>query len=162
MEEKISAFFDSQLDDAEIARLFASSAGKTTLRQGCRSYQLIGDVLRKESSLDADITDAVMLRLLEEPTILAPKPRRAWQRQTLALAASLSGVAFVGWLVMQQSHESGETVTTPLAQNAPAVAKVAAAHDMREYLIAHQTQSANMQLQGGTEHIRTVAFGLEK
>ncbi len=159
MKEKISALFDGQLDDDEATRLFASSAGKTALRQDWRSYQLIGDVLRKETSLDADITDAVMLRLLEEPTVLAPKPRRAWQRPTLALAASLSGVAIVGWLAMQQSQEAAVPI---LAQNTPAAVRTVAAHDMQEYVIAHQAQSANMQFQGGTEHIRTVALGYGK
>ena len=159
MKEKISALFDGQLDDDEATRLFASSAGKTVLRQDWRSYQLIGDVLRKETSLDADITDAVMMLLLEEPTVLAPKPRRAWQRPTLALAASLSGVAIVGWLAMRQSQESDVPI---LAQNTPAAVRTVAAHDMQEYVIAHQAQSANMQFQGGTEHIRTVALGYGK
>lgn len=159
MEEKISALFDGQLDDDEAARLFASSADNVALRQGCRSYQLIGDALRGEAAFGADITDTVMMRLLEEPTVLAPKPRRAWQRPTLALAASLSGVAVVGWLAMQQSHE----VAVPtVAQNTPAAVRTVAAHDMQEYVIAHQAQSANMQFQGGTEHIRTVALGFGK
>ena len=159
MKEKISALFDGQLDDDEATRLFASSAGKTVLRQDCRSYQLIGDVLRNETSLDADITDAVMQRLLQEPTVLAPKRRLAWQRPAMALAASLSGVAVVGWLAMQQSQQ----VAVPtLAQNTPAPVRTVAAHDMQEYVIAHQAQSANMQFQGGTEHIRTVALGYGK
>ena len=159
MKEKISALFDGQLDDDEATRLFASSAGKTVLRQDCRSYQLIGDVLRNETSLDADITDAVMQRLLQEPTVLAPKRRLAWQRPAMALAASLSGVAVVGWLAMQQSQQAGVPI---LAQNTPAPVRTVAAHDMQEYVIAHQAQSANMQFQGGTEHIRTVALGYGK
>ena len=159
MNEKVSTLFDGELDDDEATRLFASSAGKAVLRQDCRSYQLIGDVLRKETLLDADITDAVMRRLLEEPTVLAPKPRLAWQRPTLALAASMSGVAIVGWLAMQQSPEPAVPI---LAQNTPAAVRSVAAHDMQEYVIAHQAQSANMQFQGGTEHIRTVALGSGK
>ncbi len=159
MKEKISALFDGQLDDDETTRLFVSSAGKAVLRQDCRSYQLIGDALRNETLLDADITDAVMLRLLDEPTVLAPRPRLAWHRPTMALAASLAGVSIVGWLAMQQSKES---VVAPLAQNTPAAVRTVVAHDMQEYVIAHQAQSANMQFQGGTEHIRTVALGYGK
>ena len=156
MKEKFSALFDGQLESGEAARFFAASEGRMVLRDGCRSYQLIGDVLRGEAALDVDIADVVMTRLLREPTILAPKPRFAWQRPVLALAASLAGVAVVGWLAMHSPHE----VAVPsLAQTAPAAVRTVAAHDMQEYVIAHQAQSANMQFQGGTEHIRTVALG---
>lgn len=159
MKEKISALFDGQLESNEAARLLAASEGKTVLRDDCRSYQLIGDVLRGEAALDADITNAVMARLFREPTVFAPRPRPAWQRPLLALAASLAGVSIVGWLALQSPNQAA---VPSLARTAPATTQTIAAHDMQEYVIAHQAQSANLQFQGGTEHVRTVALGYGK
>jgi hypothetical protein len=65
----------------------------------------------------------------------------------------------VGWLALQQMHQAPNPL---LAKAAPVAAPAVAAHDMQEYVIAHQAQSANFQFQGGTEHIRTVALGYSK
>lgn len=157
MKEQISALIDSQLEHEETLRLLATQE-RIELKNCCRTYRLIGDVLRDEQALDIDITDVVMARLLQEPTVLAPPRRPKWRRPALALAASVAGVAVVAWLALSQQKPA----TPLLAQAGTGAPQTVATHEMREYLIAHQVQSASLQFHGGAGHIRTVSLDATK
>ena len=166
MKTKLSALLDGELEREEAALLFASLRGKDELHDCCRFYPLIGDALRGESGLGTDITANVMMRLTQEPTqepllLRAPRLRRAWPRPLLAMAASLAGVAVVVWLTVPQSQGPGAPVLAK-TDSAAIPIRMVPARDMQEYVVAHQAQSANLQFQGGTEHIRTVSLGYGK
>lgn len=156
--------------DGELAQddeVFDALKRDGELRDSWQKYCLIGEALKGETRLSADITARVMSELSGEPVVLAPRrsSRAEWQRSVLAIAATLAGVAVVGWVALAPS--AGQKTNAPLAQSSAqqraavqaVVAQAArpASRDMQEYLVAHQAQSSSLQFRGGTEYIRTVA-----
>lgn len=164
MKPELSALLDGQLDSHEARGVLADLGHNESLRVAWSDYQLIGDVLRREGSLTRDVTARVLDRLADEPVVLAPQARRqpTWQRSIMALAASLAGVAVVGWLAfVPQEHDP---LPPPLARAEQRPAKVelasAATGEMREYLAAHQTYAGGLPFQGSTQQIRTVSMAV--
>lgn len=181
MKTKLSGLMDGELAEHEAQALFAAIRQDDELRNRWIEYQVIGDALKGESNLDAELTGRVMAALENEPTGLAPKissspPRRdPWHRHLLALAATVAGVTVVAWLALgigrspqpdltaqnqvgKAAVAKNETVGTPVGQTESAGVSVRmASPDMQEYLIAHEAQSSLLQFRGGAEHIRTVA-----
>jgi len=167
MKDRLCGLMDGEQprDDA----LFDALKRDRALRDCWRQYHLIGDALKGESVLDRDITARVMAALDDEPIVLAPrKPvRRELQGSVLALAATLAGVAVVGWIALAPAQapkavvpvvHSETAAAQPVSARTNAVPPVRqASREMQEYLIAHQTQLSTLQFRGGTEYIRTVA-----
>lgn len=161
MKTRLSGLVDGELDEHDAKVLLDAVKGDPRLRACWHEYQLIGDTLRGERSIPGDITAQVMAALADEPVVLAPRPARqpAWQRTALALAATVAGVAVVGWLALAQRNDVSVSRGEQLAQNATPQTARADAREMQQYLVAHQAQSSLLQFRGGTENIRTVAAG---
>jgi sigma-E factor negative regulatory protein RseA len=154
---RLSELIDGELEAREARAVFDAVKRDAELRTRWQEYQLIGDILRGEKSLGSDVTARVMAGLDDEPVVLAPqRQRQPWQRRALALAATLAGVAAVGWVALGPQSDSTPVERTAQA-SAPAPQAAQDAADMREYLVAHQTQSSSLQFRGGAENIRTVA-----
>ncbi len=109
------------------------------------------------------------LKAESEQAMHQAKNRRPayWGRSIMALAASAAGVAVVAWTALgpMQSADGPQQVAQ-LAQVAQLVQPVApasvqalsaAAPELREYLLAHQVNAPGLYMQGGAQHIRTVA-----
>ncbi len=96
---EISALFDGELEDHELRDALKASLAD---EERWRAYGLIGDGLRGENVEQPDMTASVMARLAEEPVVLAPRNLKARPRHhpLLALAASVAGVAVVGWVAL--------------------------------------------------------------
>ena len=175
MKSEISALFDGELEAHEAQSAFTALRSDGGLRTTWDEYQTIGAALRREDRLDAGLTARVMAGLEHDVTVLAPhqhaRPAAAWQRPLLALAASVAGVAVVGWVAFSPQLSPGlagpgHLARTPAAQlpGAPPVVSVAqvapaARREMQEYLVAHQAHVSASQVLGGTQHIRTVSAG---
>jgi len=164
MTKELSALLDGELEQHEIQQLWSALKAEPRLRGVWTDYRLVGDTIRGEAKLSADITARVMARLADEPVVLAPhrsKTPNSWQRPVLALAASLSGVAVVGWLALAQQPPVREPATLArLEQRSPApvaVADTTTSNGMQEYLLAHQANAPGLHLPGGAQHIRTVS-----
>ncbi|MGE5466825.1 MAG: sigma-E factor negative regulatory protein [Ignavibacteria bacterium] len=167
MKTKLSALMDGELAEDEAQALFAALREDGELRDRWLEYQVIGDALKGEPELGADLTGSVMAALDAEPTVLAPRPasrqRAAWQRHALAMAATIAGVAVVGWLALGSGPQPGTALVakndtiTPQVAAVPVASVRPASSDMQEYLIAHEAQSSLLEFRGGAEHIRTVA-----
>ena len=169
MKSRLSGLMDGE----QLARddeLFNALKRGDELRDCWQKYHLIGDALRREPALGSDITSRVMQGLRDEPVVLAPprSTRHEWQRSALAMAATLAGVAVVGWIALAPFSGPALRPAPNLAQSAgtpPPVVQAAASRqparpasrDMQEYLVAHQTQLSSLQFRGGTEYIRTVS-----
>lgn len=160
MKTRLSGFMDGELERHDEQALLDAMKCDDDLRRYWQECQLIGDVLKGECALGSDITSRVMTSLRDEPVVLAPHAwaRPAWQRTALALAATVAGVAVVGWMAL--GPQSGQ-VSIPMQAAAqrdamPAQPVRLASRDMQEYLVAHQAQSSFLNFGGGTEHIRTV------
>ena len=179
---EVSALFDGELETHEVR-----AAIKTSLNESerWRLYGLIGDGLRGDCPEAPDLTAGVMSRLRDEPVVLAPRAlgTRPHYHPLLALAASVAGVAIVGWLALTGNPQS-PAVTEKVATHTPVAiasavtpgltfvstpdlsaqpASRSAAHpplqaDMSEYLLAHHAHSPTSHLQDGTQQIRTVAL----
>lgn len=164
MKDRLSGLVDGELEGHDAQAVLEKLNCDEALRDRWQEYLLIRDALKGRSPLDTDITSRVMASIEDEPAVLVPRaapPQRPnWQRAALSLAATLAGVAVVGWLALG-ANDSSRPVAT-LAQHRPAAVAPEpmrqASRDMQEYLVAHQAQSSTLQLRGGTEHIRTVAI----
>jgi sigma-E factor negative regulatory protein RseA len=158
MKTELSALVDGETESHEIRAVLSALKSNVDLRDAWNQYHLIGDVLRGEAELDSDITSSVMQRLAEEPVVLAPSALRQanWQRPLAALAASVAGVAVVGWLALSPSQPREQAL---IAKTETATQRVQpmAASDMQEYLLAHQANVPGLKLQGGSQNIRTVS-----
>jgi sigma-E factor negative regulatory protein RseA len=160
MTKELSALLDGELELHEGPSLWATMKTKPHLRETWQTYKLIGDALRDEGNLAGDITGNVMRGLHDEPIVVAPRPvqARTWSNAVMAMAASVAGIAVVGWLAVVQQSPSGEA-TIAQANRPPAAVVVSPVppQGMQEYMLAHQANAPGLHLQGGTEHIRTVS-----
>lgn len=173
---EISALIDGELEAHEVRAAIKASLHDV---DRWRIYGLIGDGLRGEPVDAPDMTASVMARIAEEPVILAPRNLRPQPRQhpLLALAASVAGVAVVGWLALaghQQAPTAGQplavahearmnvagiaTGTVPPAPTFSKAPQAALQGDMSEYLLAHHAQASTGRLGDSTQQIRTVAM----
>ncbi len=166
MKERVSALLDGALDDDASARVFESIKRDAGLREDWERYCLIGDVLRDESSLSAGFTDKVMASLDGEPTVLAPvrRERSAWAARLMPIAASVMGVAAVGWVALTLNGPGPEVQRLASARPAAVVAapveRVALAPaeaSEREYLFAHQAMAPAAGMPGVAHYVRTVS-----
>lgn len=170
----LSALFDDEaFGDAKL-RTLAAAPRERELQDTWRLYAMIGDCLRGESMAPRDLASAVMARLRDEPVVLAPRPAaRSRPRPFLALAASLAGVAVVGWLAWVDGtpdlRSAGHLAAVPPAPtfitaqivrggNMPVAPATELAHsEMNEYLFAHHMQASAVRLGDRTERIRTIS-----
>ncbi|MEW6514720.1 MAG: sigma-E factor negative regulatory protein [Pseudomonadota bacterium] len=169
---EISALFDGELEAHEVRA--AIKAGLNDADRW-RIYGLIGDGLRGEPVDVPDMTASVMARIGEEPVVLAPRNLRSQRRHhpLLALAASVAGVAVVGWVALTGNPQSPATEHTlagvqrgkmeissavPPAPTFAQAPQVILQGDMSEYLLAHHAQASAGRLGDSTKQIRTVAM----
>jgi sigma-E factor negative regulatory protein RseA len=160
MKKELSALLDGEIERHETPALWSALKVDVQLRTSWGDYRLIGDALRGEGSLSSDITSRVMDRLSEEPVVLAPRPTRqtnSWQRSLLAMAASVAGIAVVGWLALSQQPPGREQTALARLERPAPPAGAASTPSMQEYLLAHQANAPGLHLQGGAQHIRTVS-----
>ena len=172
MKEKVSALLDGALDEHASSRMLESLKRDGGLRREWENYCLIGDVLRDEQVLSSDFTSKVMLCLEDEPTVLAPASREVgggWIRHFLPIAASVMGVAAVGWVAMVLNGSGPEGIQLARAKVPAAVvagadesriARVAVASaepSEREYLFAHQAMAPSAAMPGVALYVRTVS-----
>lgn len=162
----VSSLLDDELDANRRQILLTALHSDTNLRAAWSDYHLIGDALRRSPDLQADLTSRVMDVLRDEPTVLAPRIRPERVRYAAALAASLAGVALVGWLALQPMQSTpwltqhASLAAAPVARPEPMVAaavSAANANRMQEYLLAHQAYSPINRLDGGAGYVRTVS-----
>lgn len=186
MKERVSALMDDSLEGNAAASLFDRIRSDDEALRVWHIYHLIGDSMRGDADLHANLVSKVMSRIESEPTVLAPVGRRAASnarlRWALPLAASVMGVGAVAWVSQSLNQQSAprETiarvaiqpvagVATPQVSSVAAVAPTAPqtlasglvspvqATFGREYLIAHQAYSPGATMSGVAQYMRTVS-----
>jgi sigma-E factor negative regulatory protein RseA len=163
MNERLSALIDDELELPDTEGCLARLDVDRELRETWSVYHLIGDALRGHAG--QGLPPSFAERLAAEPTILAPRrgappaPRSAWY--VLSAAASVAGVALVGWMALPLLEPPTPIAT---AQPAPAVAAVdvkpaavMAAQGVNDYLLAHQRFSPSSVMGGMAPYVRTVS-----
>lgn len=170
--ERISELMDGELEAREAQRQLARIKQDRELAYGWSVFHLIGDALRGERSLSRELTARVAAKLADEPTILAPRPRRLKHVATYAVSAvaSLSAITLVAWIAFNNplAPQPGELAKAPAPAVIPAATPVAASvepmlasvpsdGEMNEYLLAHQEFSPSTAIQGLAPYIRGVS-----
>lgn len=175
-EDELSAFLDGDLDEDASRQVLDSIGRNAGLRDRFVTYTLIGDVLRGDVAGRPDFTACVMASLSDEPTLLAPpqlrvtEPRNGgFMRSVMPLAASVMGVAAVGWVAYSlfPRAEVGNSIAV-----APAVSRVAEVpggvqssmvrlterdDPHRKYVFVHQAMSGGGPISGAVQYVRTVS-----
>lgn len=161
MKAKISAMMDGELDGREAAGALEALRSEGEVRDAWRTYHLISDTMRDTRPLSAGFASRVAARLAGEPTVLAPRARPLLEQkrwQVLSAAASIAAIGFVSVAFFSQEPV---TPAQQLASGAAApqaeAAQVAPPEAANEYLLAHQTYSPRMSLQGVAPYVRTVS-----
>jgi len=173
-DSELSALFDGELEDREVASVVRTALTQDKQFADWQAYALIGDQLRGERSYTPDLVGNTMVRVREEPQVLAPgNLRRQSHHPLLALAASVAGVAVVGWLALtgtpQVQGPQIAYVTVPPAPTfvqavatnpaTPQVQQVSADRaEMGEYLVAHHAHASAFHLGEGVQHVRSVSM----
>lgn len=177
---ELSALYDDELEPHEVHPLVRAAVEQDEMREAWQVYALIGDQLRGDYRGTPDLTAGVMAKVREEPVVLAPRnlTRQSRQHPLLALAASVAGIAVVGWLALSDASQISmndnrlaavaPTPTFKAAASGGTVVNVPAGSttpqplrgDMSEYLLAHHTQASTFRLGDSTEHVRTVSMTL--
>ena len=158
-EERLSAMMDDALADHECGHCVKQLKSDPDLRATWDVYHLIGDSMR--GHLAPDVSDRVRTRLAAEPTVLAPRARRAAPRATwyaLSAAATVAAVALVGWMALPLFDLSpGSSIPVAEIPPAAATAAVPTAYGVTDYLLAHQRFSPSLAIGGIAPYIRSVA-----
>ena len=170
MKERLSAVMDGDTGVSGSSELIQRVGGDSELDEHWHAYCLIGDALRGEKSLASDFVPRVMEALEKEPTVLAPvspsKRHGGRANRWMAVAASVMGVAVVGWMALtvnQDATEPSRAVQavasvkqpTKVVQPVSATADVVDAH--REYLFIHQVSTHSGQIPGVARYVRSVS-----
>ena len=151
---------DGELDNHEVAHELARINGDPEREAAWTMYHLIGDALRGENMLADRSTEQIHIKLLGEPTVLAPRKwmRRATRRVALPLAASLCGAAVVAWLALSNNAVMSPVDNSGVQMNLAASSPTSEdAEALSEYLLAHQQFSPSTAMQGVVPYVRTVA-----
>ena len=164
--DKLSALMDGELQPADSKREIERLENDPDLATGWQTYHLIRDVLRDELDLSPVFSRRFHERLVQEPTVLAPRRLipQPIVRHALPIAASVAGVAVVAWLALSSPVTTGPTPlvaqvrTAPDAQQGLAQIPEGSRHaGIPEYLVAHQEFSPRTAMQGVASYVRTVS-----
>ena len=158
MKEKLSALIDGELRGEDLHAHLGRIKTDAELRRVWDTYHIIGDALR--GHLNPDFSARVTARLIQEPTILAPRSagvrHAAWV--ALSAAASLAAVAMVAWTALPGLRPQPQLAAGPAVAAPPSEAGLRlSAAEVENYLLAHQPYSHNSALQGLAPYARSVS-----
>ena len=173
MKAKISALMDGELDAHELNEPLSALGRDAEAFETWRTYHLISDALQGRALLANDCLRRVVARLADEPILIGPlpadvaRPERGRWFVPSALAASIAGVALVGWMAIAPQQNTSPVLAPVAKAPQPAQGAVRAAPQApvrlpmtaatRDYLIAHQALSPRNSLQGMAPFVRSVS-----
>jgi len=172
--DRISALMDGELDAHHSDQQYARLKHDADARACWDTYHLIGDALRGDCVGSKNLSGRLIgARLEQEPTVLAPRraPVKRVTAYAWSAAASLSAVALVGWIALNnplapppemEARNASVPVVEPSVPVVPAsapatLASVPSDGKMNEYLMAHQGFSPSTAIQGLAPYIRSVS-----
>ena len=166
MKAKISEWMDGELDEGGARELIAALAREGEALEAWSTYHLISDAMRDARLLSAGFAARLAARLAQEPAVFAPgrlaavPDRGRWFGWSAA--ASVAAVALVGWLAFAPQPDV-KPLPNPVATapQKPAPIKepirVPLPSAANDYLLAHQSHSPRISLQGMAPYVRTVS-----
>jgi negative regulator of sigma E activity len=124
-DERLSAFVDGELEQAESERIISEILSNEELRSRWLRYQRAGSALRHEPGVSSsiDILTGIHARLEDEPTILAPQQKRqpmsAMFKQVAGMAIAAT-VAAVSVIMIQPTEKAFGPANNQVATNTSA------------------------------------------
>ncbi|MDD2775699.1 MAG: sigma-E factor negative regulatory protein [Gallionella sp.] len=156
MNSKISALMDGELFEDETDILFDQLKQDNDSQSDWVLYHLIGDVLRQPEYIHRDVSNVVAEKMLEEPTIFAPRTHALKQKVrvfALSAAASVLAVSVVAWMSVQISPE-GAPAQMAIQASAMHAASWQIQPQSNDYLNAHQEYSTSTDISSAAYHPR--------
>jgi sigma-E factor negative regulatory protein RseA len=159
MGEQISRLMDGELEGAEADAAFRElKSPEGVASWAC--YHLIGDALRRCGEPTPGFSARFAARLDAEPTVLAPRPKRAPRLPLVwAAAASVAAVLVVGSVAVSTLDPQPTVIAKAREANAVRTAQARPQPVSPDYLLAHQEYSPTTQIQGVGPYLRSVAAG---
>ncbi len=157
MGEEISRLMDGELPDGEVESVCSRLNGPDGMTTWV-CYHVIGDALRGSGAHAPGFARRFAVQLAAEPTVLAPRARRAnplplaW-----AVAATLAAVAVVGWVAVATIEVPPAALARARDAGAVRAAQVRPPVIPADYLLAHQEYSPTVQIQGVDPNLRAVS-----
>lgn len=174
MTREISELMDGELSSETMQNLIRRMKQDQRLREDWSLYHLIGDKLREIGVYSPALAGRVGERLVQEPTVLAPRRRMLTEtlgRFAMTAAASLAAIAVVAWVALHGPQErpaaevasAPPTIAQPAVQVAAPVQPVSTPMPSRvnDYLIAHQEYSPTTAVQGVASYVRSVSHPVQ-
>ncbi len=159
MGEQISRLMDGELEGAEADAAFRELKGPDGVAAWER-YHVIGDALRRCGEPTPGFSERFAARLEAEPTVLAPRLKRAPRLPYVwAAAASVAAVLVVGSVTVSTLDLQPTVVAKAREANAVRTAQARPQPVAPDYLLAHQEYSPTTQIQGVGPYLRSVAAG---
>jgi negative regulator of sigma E activity len=144
LSEDISSLVDDQLDTNAALRLVKKLEKSDDAAATYSRYLLIGEVLKSREPVihGSAFLDKVHAAIEDEPAIIVPDWRKRLREQsvTLALAATLAGLAVVVGTSVMQERERPQLAVAASNADQPAL--------MRDYMSAHN-ETAYIAANGG-------------
>jgi sigma-E factor negative regulatory protein RseA len=177
--EQLSAWMDGEIAAAEAEASIGRACADPGARHTWGRYHLIRAALQNEAGpLGVDgVADAVHQRLIDEPTVLAP--RRGVPRETIkravtgtAMAASVAALAIIGlqWGAVPESAnpgpvadavERGDYIRSVAATRWDTVSPEAEG-DLNLYLVEHSEFMPASRMNGMMSYVRFVGYDSNK
>ena len=143
----LSALLDGELPEQEGDALLRRLTRDADYVARWSEYCLIGDALRGTACPPDRLNQRIHAALAQEPTVLAPVPKRAKAQPVLWLAAAAT-VAAVTWMVLSAAPDQGAPVE---------IAAGPANVNVLPYLAAHQDYAQAL-TSGAEMHFSRVAL----
>lgn len=166
---RLSMLMDADLDGRDNPRLIDRLEEDAELKDVWASYHLIGDVMRSPGGMmvDRDFASKISAIIADEPTVLAPRPRKDKPAlkpaiATLGLAAALMAVA----VLVGKSFNDHVDVFQVASHNRPAHTQLAsktighqqaqAESQFNDYLVMHNETAYMAGSAGMMSYVRLV------
>lgn len=173
MSEQISALIDGEVDDAQLTKRIEDVLSNKNAVNVSRDYQMIGDAMRGELASSDQLTQSIMEKIEQEPTVLSPNAITQLPTQTdtsnsvvtkkpipriWSVAASVAAVMVVGLFAINQEVAQPEASFIAAAQTAPAkpvnTPTISRASIPTQYLEAHRASAPSV----GSHYIQAANF----
>lgn len=151
MKQEISSLMDGELEPQEAERVIRACFADEDRKNDWYLYHAIGDAMRGQAPRSLARPEAVMARLKDQPTVLAPRKglHSTVARVAMAAAASVATVGVVGWIgsqdgtpvqapVIAKSGSAIQPVANTATLNAAPVTAPTPVLNVQDYLLAHR------------------------
>jgi hypothetical protein len=144
LSDTISAAVDGELNIAEYQQFIADYKRDNAVQADWRTYQTIGDSLRKSNHY-CNLAARISAQLAHEPTLLAPPKKSRIAHYALPVAASVAAIMFVSWSALNLNATPSLTNSVAsISSPAPIQTAQIDSVQLNEFIAAHRDYAAGV------------------